>query len=179
MNRNEVKGDMLYYASFPVPEIGPIFFAASLNGLCAVALRSPGIPGRVKALAEKQGRRLVPDAEAVRPYFVQVEQYLKGERQEFDLPIDWRCVGTEFERKVLQALQQVKFGEVVSYSDLARQIGKPRSARAVGMAMARNPIPIVLPCHRVIRQDGSLGGYGGGLELKQRLLTLEGKQIPQ
>jgi methylated-DNA-[protein]-cysteine S-methyltransferase len=101
----------------------------------------------------------------------QIEEYLNGKRTEFDLPL--KPEGTEFQRAVWKALQTIPYGETRSYRDIAEQIGSPKSCRAVGMANHRNPITIIIPCHRVIGADGSLTGYGGGLKLKQQLLDLE------
>jgi len=101
----------------------------------------------------------------------QLLEYLQGQRREFDLPV--ACRGTAFQRRVWRALREIPYGETRSYADLARAVGAPRAARAVGAANAANPIAIVVPCHRVIRADGSLGGYGGGQRLKRRLLELE------
>ncbi len=101
----------------------------------------------------------------------QVAEYLNGKRTVFDLPLE--PAGTEFQKSVWAALQTIPYGETRSYGDIAKQIGNPKSCRAVGMANNRNPISIVIPCHRVIGADGSLVGYGGGLELKQKLLELE------
>jgi epoxyqueuosine reductase len=102
----------------------------------------------------------------------QLEQYFAGERRDFDLPLDLRA--PEFQTAVLTELARVPYGAVATYGDLARRIGRPRAARAVGGALNRNPIPIVLPCHRVVGASGSLVGYAGGLERKQTLLALEG-----
>lgn len=101
----------------------------------------------------------------------QLEEYFAGERQEFDLPLASR--GTEFQRRVWNELRRIPFGETISYGELAARIGKPTASRAVGAANGRNPLPVVVPCHRVIGHDGKLGGYGGGLPTKQRLLDLE------
>jgi methylated-DNA-[protein]-cysteine S-methyltransferase len=101
----------------------------------------------------------------------QIEEYLNGKRTEFDLPL--KPEGTEFQRAVWKALQTIPYGETRSYRDIAEQIGSPKACRAVGMANHRNPITIIIPCHRVIGTDGSLTGYGGGLKLKQQLLDLE------
>jgi O-6-methylguanine DNA methyltransferase len=103
----------------------------------------------------------------------ELDQYFEGRRQAFDLSIDLREV-TPFTERVLMELARVPFGQTATYSDLASRAGNPKAARAVGMTMNRNPIPIVLPCHRIIGADGSLVGYGGGLERKVALLTLEG-----
>ena len=101
----------------------------------------------------------------------QLREYFAGERREFDLPV--RLSGTEFQVSVLQALQQIPYGETVSYGEIARRIGRPRAVRAVGAANGRNPVPIVVPCHRVIGSTGDLTGFGGGLDTKEALLRLE------
>jgi methylated-DNA-[protein]-cysteine S-methyltransferase len=101
----------------------------------------------------------------------QLEQYFRGERREFDLPL--RPLGTDFQLGVWQALRSIPFGHTISYAQLANQIGNPKAVRAVGGANGRNPLPIVVPCHRVIGADGSLTGFGGGVEIKQALLQLE------
>lgn len=102
----------------------------------------------------------------------QLEEYFAGRRQRFDLPL--AASGTPFQESVWQALAAIPWGEVRSYRDIACAIGKPKAVRAVGAANGRNPLPIVVPCHRVIGADGSLTGFGGGLPLKVKLLTLEG-----
>jgi methylated-DNA-[protein]-cysteine S-methyltransferase len=101
----------------------------------------------------------------------QLREYFAGERREFDLPL--RLSGTEFQVSVLQALQEIPYGETVSYGEIARRIGRPKAVRAVGAANGRNPIPIVVPCHRVIGSTGDLTGFGGGLDTKEALLRLE------
>jgi methylated-DNA-[protein]-cysteine S-methyltransferase len=105
----------------------------------------------------------------------QLDQYFAGERHQFDVPLD-PAGGTEFERRVWQALREIPYGETEAYGELAERIGHPGRARAVGAANGRNPIAIVIPCHRVIGADGSLVGYGGGLGRKRRLLDLEAAQ---
>lgn len=101
----------------------------------------------------------------------QLEEYFAGERQDFDLPLASR--GTEFQRRVWDELRRIPFGETISYGELAERIGKPTASRAVGAANGRNPLPVVVPCHRVIGSSGRLVGYGGGLSTKQTLLDLE------
>ena len=105
----------------------------------------------------------------------QLLEYFEGERVEFDLPLE--LVGTPFQRRAWLALASIPYGTTISYGEQARRLGHPRAARAVGAANGRNPIPIVLPCHRVIGADGSLTGFGGGLETKQALLELEGRVL--
>lgn len=102
----------------------------------------------------------------------QLTAYFEGSLHRFSVPLDLR--GTPFQLEVWQALQAIPYGEVRSYGDIARAIGRPRAVRAVGMANHDNPVPIIVPCHRVIGSNRTLTGYGGGLELKERLLQLEG-----
>lgn len=103
---------------------------------------------------------------------LQIKEYLEGNRTSFDFPYELK--GTEFQISVWKALEQIPYGETRSYKDIARAIGNPAACRAVGGAIHRNPILIAIPCHRVIGADGSLTGFGAGLELKEKLLTLEG-----
>lgn len=104
----------------------------------------------------------------------ELEEYFAGTREVFDVPLD--PDGTDFQREVLDALQRIPYGETRTYADIARAIGRPKASRAVGAANGRNPIPILIPCHRVIGSDGSLTGFGGGVETKQYLLDLEQRQ---
>jgi methylated-DNA-[protein]-cysteine S-methyltransferase len=102
----------------------------------------------------------------------EITEYLGGERREFATPVDWRG-WPAFTRQVLETCARVPYGTTVSYGELARRVGSPRAARAVGQALGRNPVPLIVPCHRVVRADGGLGGFGGGPALKGRLLELE------
>ncbi len=104
----------------------------------------------------------------------QLDEYFAGDRHEFDVPLD-EAAGTEFQRKVWAELREIPYGERVSYAELAGRIGRPTAFRAVGLANGRNPISIIVPCHRVVGSGGSLTGYGGGVERKQQLLELEAK----
>ncbi len=101
----------------------------------------------------------------------QLEEYFAGERTEFDLPME--LDGTEFQREVWTELTRIPYGETISYGELARRVGRPKGPRAVGQANGKNPIPIIVPCHRVLASDG-IGGYGGGLTMKRALLAVEG-----
>jgi len=112
-----------------------------------------------------------PVAEASR----QLREYFAGRRNEFDLPLTPQ--GTEFQRTVWDRLQEIPYGETISYGELAKRIGNPKASRAVGAANGSNPIPIVIPCHRVIGSTGRLTGFGGGLPTKEALLALEAKQL--
>ncbi len=105
-----------------------------------------------------------------------MRRYFSGEEVEFDIPVD--LFGLEaFTRAVLTEIRHIPYGGLASYGAIARRLGRPSAARAVGQALARNPIPIVIPCHRIIRGDGSLGGFGMGLDMKERLLSIEGVDV--
>ncbi len=104
----------------------------------------------------------------------QLEAYFRGELNRFDL--EFKLKGTVFQKKVWKELEKIEFGKTTSYGEIARRVGNPKAARAVGMANNKNPIPIIIPCHRVIGKNGSLTGFGGGLEIKQFLLELEKKE---
>ena len=111
------------------------------------------------------------DDRAFDPVTEQLDEYFGGDRIEFDVPLE--LAGTEFQRAVWAQLCAIPYGETISYGELARRVGNPRASRAVGSANGRNPIAVIVPCHRVIAGDGSLGGYGGGLDRKTTLLDLE------
>ncbi|MFD6434864.1 methylated-DNA--[protein]-cysteine S-methyltransferase [Streptomyces venezuelae] len=119
-----------------------------------------------------------PDSPLLAGPTAQLREYFAGERHDFELPLDWSLV-TGFNRQVLRELADgVPYGAVVGYGDLARRVGSPGAAQAVGLAMGANPLPVVVPCHRVVESDGGIGGFGGGLETKRQLLALEGV-LPQ
>jgi len=158
--------------------IGPLFLAASRQGLVALEFdaRLPGqqsIRPNPRHLREEQKNFTFENAaRLMRPYVNELEEYFAGERRDFTFPLDLR--GTDFQRSCWRALLAIPYGETRSYGDIARAVSKPNAFRAVGMANNRNPIAIVVPCHRVIASDGTLCGYGGGLDVKRRLLELEG-----
>ena len=116
------------------------------------------------------------DPEAFAPVLAQLEQYFAGERRAFDVPLELR--GSDFQRDVWAALLEIPYGETASYGEIARRVGRPGKARAVGRANGSNPLAVIVPCHRVIGADGSLTGYGGGMERKRLLLDLEAGIIP-
>jgi len=115
--------------------------------------------------------------EVVNQAAAQLNEYFAGERTEFDLPFVLN--GTDFQKDVWVALGEIPYGKTISYAELAEMVGRPTAFRAVGQANGANPIPIVLPCHRVIASGGGIGGYGGGLEMKRKLLALEGVDAPR
>jgi methylated-DNA-[protein]-cysteine S-methyltransferase len=136
------------------------------------AIESAAARREIDRAASGRGDRLVWDGARCAAVADQLRAYFARERKEFDLPLAPR--GTEFQRRVWEELSRIPYGTTVSYAELAARIGRPGAFRAVGRANGTNPIPVILPCHRVIGADGSLTGYGGGMELKRALLALEG-----
>jgi len=189
MNERTAKREIYIGEACPTP-IGPIWVAASEWGLIAVEFHdtrgdfvmnlerryprgrfefvSVGLPDEDISLSAHIALAAV----------AQISEYLNGRRREFDLPIDW-SVMTPFQERVLRATYAIPFGEVVTYGSIAAQIGRPSAARAVGRAQATNPMPLIIPCHRVIGSDGGLHGYGGrgGLDTKAWLLRLESASV--
>jgi O-6-methylguanine DNA methyltransferase len=152
--------------------LGTLFVALSDDGLCAVDFGR----GRADFLARLDPRaRLEPDTAEVRHAIRQLREYFSAKRVKFDLPVDLSAL-TPFQREVLATACRIAAGQVWTYRRVAEAMGRPKSSRPVGQALAHNPIPIVIPCHRVIASDGSLGGYSGGsgLDAKRWLLRLEG-----
>src|SRR5215211_1552021 len=141
--------------------LGPLTLFTGPRGLSGLAF-----PGRTLALDERDR-----DPTALAHLAAQLEAYFAGERRAFDLPLD--LAGTPFQRRVWAELRQIPYGATVSYSELAERVGRPDVVRAVAAAVGRTPVPIVVPCHRVVGADGSLTGYGGGLQRKRALLDLE------
>ena len=156
------------FASVASPA-GQLCLAASAKGLVRLEFE-----GRIQKFNPKTVTlRESPDALA--PYVRELNEYFSGARRVFSLPLDLR--GTEFQLQCWRALLDIPYGETRSYREIARSIGHPLAFRAVGMANNRNPIAIIVPCHRVIASDGTLCGYGGGLDLKRKLLDLEGAAL--
>jgi O-6-methylguanine DNA methyltransferase len=156
--------------------VGPLRIAASDKGLVLLEFASnrshrpsPSCSAKVRGHPLSKA---VESTAKLEPYIVQLRQYFAGERREFTLPLD--LYGTDFQLRCWHALLEIDYGETRTYAQLARAVGSPNGFRAVGAANGANPVAIVVPCHRVIASDGTLGGYGGGLEVKEKLLRLEG-----
>jgi len=150
--------------------VGPLLLAVSDDGVHAIEFNAPRHPVKRDARWEAAGHPLLDVLS------VQLDEYFAGERHHFDLPL--APEGTDFQRTVWHALARIPYGDTCSYAQLANTIGQPSAVRAVGAANGRNPIPIILPCHRVIGADGALTGFGGGLPTKRFLLELEGALPP-
>ena len=148
--------------------VGPLLLGISPAGLCLLEFDRGTLPSR-GAFADVAW---IESSEEAKPYIRELDEYFAGKRKQFTFALDLR--GTDFQKRCWRALLAIPFGETRSYSEIARQIGSPTAVRAVGGANHVNPIAIVVPCHRVVGSSGSLTGYGGGLDLKKRLLELEG-----
>ena len=151
--------------------IGPIYLVASETGLQGVFWKK----GKAPFVDSLNGRGAA--LKILKQTALQLEEYFKGERREFDLPFD--TGGTDFQKKVWEQLALIPYGKTVSYGDIAERIKNGKAVRAVGTANGRNPLSIIVPCHRVIQANGTLGGYAGGLQTKMKLLALEQKSPRQ
>ncbi|MBB3112616.1 O-6-methylguanine DNA methyltransferase [Paenibacillus phyllosphaerae] len=168
----------IYWDEMDSP-IGPLVLAATDDGLCHVdfgrfADQSAPLTAWAKRYRGPAEWSNAPTQLHIAEARRQLGEFFAGERQAFELPLDlW---GTDFQKKVWKALTEVPFGQVCSYKDIAEAIGQPKAVRAVGGANNRNPIPVIVPCHRIIGASGALVGYGGGLPIKTYLLQLEGRR---
>lgn len=151
---------------------GRLLVATTPRGLVRVAFR-PEVDEAVDELAHRVSPRVLEAPARLERVRRELDEYFEGRRRRFDLPLDWR-LSRGFSQKVLRATARIPYGAVSSYRDVARRAGNPRASRAAGNALHSNPIPIVVPCHRVLRTGGDLGGYGGGVRMKESLLRLEG-----
>jgi methylated-DNA-[protein]-cysteine S-methyltransferase len=157
--------------------IGPIMIATTDTGVCEIGFGDHETEGEFLQHLRNRGFRPVPDDNAIASTAQELKEYFGGERGSFDLQYDFTGI-SPFTRLVLEATRKIPFGHLSSYRGIAEQIGHPSATRAVGNALGRNPIPVVIPCHRIVRSDHSIGGYTGGLKIKHHLLTLEGVMLP-
>lgn len=165
---------VVYYGKLRTP-VGPVLAAVGDRGVVAVSFRCSE-RAFTEALRRRHGTRVIRADGRLGAVTRQMARYFRGPRRTFGLPVDLRLV-SPFQRRVLEAARRVPAGRVVSYAEIARRIGQPGASRAVGQALGRNPIPIIVPCHRVVASRGGLGGYTGGTAIKRRLLTLEGAPL--
>lgn len=161
----------LYYSRMQSP-IGGLVVGVSDDGLAIIEFDQGEFPkGRLA-----QAANWVPSEARTAVAIQQLQEYFDGRRREFTVPLDLR--GTDFQKKCWRALLKIPYGRTRSYAQIASSVGCPQGFRAVGMANHDNPVPIIVPCHRVLASDGGLGGYGGGLQVKRKLLELEGALQP-
>lgn len=162
------------YRTLDTP-VGALMIAATRRGVVRVAFEREGFDEVLAELAVTHGPRVLRSGRRVDPVVAQIEEYFDQRRRRFDVPLDLGTV-SGFRGEVLDGLTHLAYGERASYGELARRLGRPGATRAVGTACARNPVPIIVPCHRVIRSDGSIGEYLGGPDAKRALLELELQQ---
>jgi methylated-DNA-[protein]-cysteine S-methyltransferase len=165
------------YAQTDSP-FGPLLIAATERGLVRVAFPEEDVEAVLERLARRLSPRVLQAEARLEGIRRELDQYFCGRRHRFELSLDWSLVGP-FARRVLGVTAEIPYGGVLSYREVAAEAGSPRGSRAAGNALGSNPIPIVIPCHRVLRSGGALGGYGGGLERKRWLLELEGALTPE
>jgi methylated-DNA-[protein]-cysteine S-methyltransferase len=160
------------YANLDSP-FGPLLLAATPRGLVRVNLPNQDPEQALEELATKVSPRVLEAPARLDEARRELDLYFEGKLTEFELPIDWSLTGG-FRGKVQRAIERIPYGQTRTYTEMARRAGNERAVRAAGTACGSNPIPIVVPCHRVLRSSGGLGGYGGGLPMKEALLELEG-----
>lgn len=160
------------YTSADSP-FGPLLLAKTRRGLVRVGLPNQDAEKLLVDLADRVSPRVLEAPKELDEVRRELDLYFEGKLDHFDLPLDWRLSGG-FRQRVLQAIDRIPYGQTRSYTEMARKAGNERAVRAAGSACGSNPIPLVVPCHRVLRTGGALGGYGGGLPMKQALLELEG-----
>jgi methylated-DNA-[protein]-cysteine S-methyltransferase len=152
---------------------GEWILAVTPRGLVRLAFSSDDEDAVLDDLSRRVSPRVLYEPVRLDPVRRELDEYFEGKRRDFDVPVDWQLV-RGFTLKVLRATARIPYGSVSTYKDMARSAGSPAAARAAGNALHNNPIPIVVPCHRVLHSGGGMGGYGGGLDMKERLLRLEG-----
>lgn len=165
------------YVSNIESNIGKIFIASSDKGLIKVSLDCSK-EDFIKSLISSYNRNIVFNDRKNEKILTQMKNYLKGNLKKFDVGIDIKV--TDFQKKILNMVKRIEYGKVKSYGQIAKEIKKPGASRAVGNAIAKNPIPIVIPCHRVVKSDGTIGGFGGKVnrvDIKRKLLKIEGLKI--
>ena len=159
------------YRTIDTP-VGELLLAATREGLVRVAYRNEGLESVLQSLADRISPRVLNAPKRLDSVAHEFDEYFARRRRSFDVPLDWR-LSTGFRRTVLTHLPEIGYGHTASYAAIAKAAGNPKAVRAVGTACATNPLPVVVPCHRVIRSDGTFGGYVGGPDAKMTLLTLE------
>jgi methylated-DNA-[protein]-cysteine S-methyltransferase len=152
--------------------VGTLLLAATEFGLVRVAFAGEGHDAVLQTLSDRISPRILNSPNRLELVVRELDEYFEGRRHGFDVPLDWR-LSAGFRSIVLHHLPDIGYGHTASYADVARLAGNPKAVRAVGSACATNPLPLVVPCHRVVRSDGSMGGYRGGPDAKRTLLRLE------
>jgi methylated-DNA-[protein]-cysteine S-methyltransferase len=157
--------------------LGPLWIAVGPKGVLAIHYGAEPSPLELGRIVRTYGPGVLPDARRADPVARELDQYFAGKRRRFDVAVDLSPL-TTFQRRILAATAAVEFGDVSTYARVAARAGSAKASRAAGQALGSNPIPIVVPCHRILASDGSLGGYAGGLDAKRRLLSMERGEAP-
>jgi methylated-DNA-[protein]-cysteine S-methyltransferase len=173
IDRAESEGLLdIAYTEYDSP-VGRLLLAATPRGLVRVTFPVEAPETVLEQLAEKVSPRILESPARLDEVRRELDRYFEGQLRDFEVPLDWQLT-RGFYRKVLRATARIPYGRTRSYGQMAKSAGSPRAVRATGTALGSNPLPIIVPCHRVLRTGGALGGYGGGLDVKQALLELEG-----
>jgi len=177
--QGKIREKLIYYDLMPQTPVGPLLVAMSEKGLCAIHFARFTAFEAEEYLKNRFGEFwLRRDHEATVDIRRELEDYFHRRLTKFTVPVDWRFMPKGFTREVLEITAKIGYGKVYSYAEIAGKLGKPKSARAVGGALGRNPVPIVVPCHRVVASGGKLGGFSGGVDIKRKLLYIEGVNWP-
>jgi len=162
---------MIYYTDFYIPSLKKTFLIAkNEKGVCNLSFNNKEIPF-INSLKYYLDDEVIKSRSKLKNEVHQIQEYYAGKRKEFNMKVFLK--GTGFQTKAWTALSKVKYGETISYSELAEKAGNKKAVRAAASSCAKNPVAVIIPCHRVIAKDGSLGGFGGGIELKKKMLRLE------
>jgi len=157
--------------------LGPLWIAVGPKGVVGIHYGAEPSAGELGRIVRAYGPGVLPDARRADPVARELDQYFAGKRKRFDVAVDLSPL-TDFQRRILSATARVAFGDVSTYAKVAARAGSEKAMRAAGQALGSNPIPIVVPCHRVLASDGTLGGYSGGLDAKRTLLAFERGSVP-
>lgn len=178
--KQQMRKRQIYYDLLHHPLVGPVWIASTAAGVC-LANFSERTPFEIEEFlkAKQPEAWIARDKVATATIVSELRDYLQKRLTEFSTPVDWRFVPAGFKRKVLQLVHKIPYGEVCTYGEIAERLGNPGAVRAVGQALGANPIPIFIPCHRVVASSGKLGGFSAGVNLKHRLLELEGVRWPK
>jgi methylated-DNA-[protein]-cysteine S-methyltransferase len=172
LERADAKGLLDVAVTTMDSPVGKLLLVATPKGLVRIAFEDENRDDVLGEVAEHLSPRILEAPRRLDPVRRELDKYFAGRLRDFEVPIDWSLTGV-FARRVLRRTARIPYGSVASYRDVAVGVGTPRGARAVGNALGSNPIPVVVPCHRVVRTGGAIGGYGGGLPRKRYLLALE------
>jgi len=157
--------------------LGPLWIAVGPKGVVGIHYGAEPSAGELGRIVRTYGPGVLPDARRADPVARELDQYFAGKRKRFDVAVDLSPL-TDFQRRILSATARVPYGDVSTYAKVAARAGSEKAMRAAGQALGSNPIPIVVPCHRVLASDGTLGGYSGGLDAKRTLLSFERGSVP-